>query len=127
MYELEPFITAFTTAVAVLAGFWVYRKTGRLDTIHFVFGIGVICYTCYHYYAVSLGFSDPVHTVVSGLFNGSVAITNAYCSTCRDYVGKIKIGVDRRTKESNGINYGRRKTTSQAVITNPILCKDAAK
>jgi len=119
MGELAPFITAFTTAVSVLAGLWIYRRTNRFDTLHFVFAVGVMLYTFYHYYVCGvLGILDPVHSAITGLFISSVAITNAYCSTCNTIDNVINIGVCRR-KDLPGRrddNPDRRKVESHTIF-----------
>jgi len=117
MGELAPFITAFTTAISVLAGLWIYRRTKRFDTLHFVFAVGVMLYTFYHYYVCGvLGILDPVHSAVTGLFISSVAITNAYCSTCNTIDNVINIGVCRRKIPKADIDPDRRKVESHTIF-----------
>ena len=95
MESIAPFITAMTMAIAVLAAFWIYRKTDRINSVHCIFAGGIIVYTIYHFLACGMGMIDPFHGAITGIFIASTALINAYCSTC---VGSpsIKIGVDRR-------------------------------
>ena len=96
-------MTALTTALSVLSVLWIYRRTGRINTIHSIFGGGVVLYTMYHFYTCSiLGIVDPVHSIISGLFISSVAIVNAYCSTCNAVDSVVNIGVCRRKANNNG-------------------------
>ena len=117
MGELAPFITAFTTAISILAGLWILRRTKRVDTLHFVFSVGVMCYTFYHYYVCGiLGVVDPVHSAVTGLFISSVAIVNAYCSTCNSIDNVVNIGVCRRTIPSKKVEDDRRQVNSHTLF-----------
>jgi hypothetical protein len=92
-----PAITALSTTLAIMSVLWIYRRTGRADSVHFVFSVGVVIYALFHFYACGvLGIVNPLHGVISGLFVASVAIVNSYCSTCNTSANSINIGMDRR-------------------------------
>ena len=116
MEWLAPYMTAFTGAISILSALWIIRRTKRVDTLHFVFSIGVMIYTFYHFYACSiLGIVDPLHGLITGLFISSVAVVNAYCSTCNT-VEDVNIGVCRRKNEAIVIEEDRRKVNSHTIF-----------
>jgi formate hydrogenlyase subunit 4 len=119
MLELVPFATALTTAIAILSAIWIYRKTNRFDSVHFIFAIGVIVYTLFHFYACGiLGIVDPLHGLVTGVFISSVAWVNAYCSSCNTGDNVVNIGVCRRKHPLSAlkISKDRRQTNSHTIF-----------
>ena len=120
METIAPIITALTTAISILAVLWIYRQTKRVDSVHFVTGIGVVLYTLYHFYACGiLGTVNPIHGTITGIFISSMAWINAYCSTCNPNSSFINIGVCRRHKPDLKLfktDEDRRKIESHTVF-----------
>lgn len=126
METLAPFVTAITTAIALLSAVWILRRTKRVDSVHFIFSIGIIVFTMYHFYACGvLGIINPMHGIITGLFISSVAWVNAYCSTCNNLDSVVNIGIDRRKEPP--ITRRRVSSDDRRKINSHTIFKSIAK
>jgi len=124
MDTLAPLITAMTTAIAILSVIWIYRRTKRIDSVHCIFGSGIVLYTLYHFYACGiLEVVDPIHGIITGLFISSVAWVNAYCSTCSTIDNVVNIGINRRKELQKIGDEDRRTIDSHTIFSNIVTLK----
>jgi len=121
METFAPYITAITAAVVIMALLWIGKQTKRIDSVHFLFGSGIMLYVIYHFYAVSTGdIFTPTYIIISNLFIASVALANAYYSTCVSVKNIVTIRSCRRKVNTHKLVGERRAKHSHTLFSESL-------